>query len=295
MSEDYGKIQINKELSYNDSCCPNTSDLTKELYHYVVAIGHFICKPDFHLQRHDYNNILIKYTISGQGKLTYRDKTYTVRPNQVMIIKCFDMHEYGTYDCDFWENKWVHFCGDSAYKYFNYIYEKCGPVIDMPQDNTISQKIDSIMELLRSGAPHTDANISCMLIEMLTEIINQIPENNAKQRQQNDFASINTAIRYIEKNYPLPICLKDIAAASNYSLSHFVRTFSKITQVTPYQYLRQYRINQSKSLLISTNLPVTHIASQVGFDNTNSFIRNFEQYESMTPTEYRRLYRYNET
>ncbi len=258
------------------------------MYYYVIIAGHFICRPEFRLQRHDYNNILIKYTVSGYGSLRYRDKDYVVGPNQVMIIKCFDLHEYGTYNCDSWENKWVHFYGNAADEYFNYIYTLCGPVISMSENTAIPQKMDQILEWLKSGGDHAEANISCLLVEILTEIINQIPDTLLQQQNQNDFYSVNTAIRYIESNYNQPIDLKDIAVASHYSLSHFIRTFRRIVKITPYQYLQQYRINKSKSLLISTNLSIFSIAEQVGFSNVYSFIRNFEHFESMTPSDYRR-------
>lgn len=288
MNEDYGKITTRKNLYYNRSFYPVTSPLAQKLFYYVVGVGHFICQPSFYLHRYEYNNILIKYTLDGQGMLKYRGKTYTLRPGQLFIIKCFDMHEYRTYDSPKWENKWVHANGCLIDEYFNRIYEHCGPVITMPPDNQIEQKIDRLMSLIESGDPHGEPRSSVILLDILTEIFEQIPVEAIGAGQRGDHA-IDTALTYIENNYFGEIDLADIAKASNYSLSHFIRRFRQVTKLSPYQYLRQYRVNRSKTLLTTTDRALSAIAEQVGFTNVNSYIRNFQAFEGMSPTEYRAL------
>jgi two-component system response regulator YesN len=48
-----------------------------------------------------------------------------------------------------------------------------------------------------------------------------------------------------------------------------------------------YRINESKKLLKTTNLPVYQIAERVGFNSSSHFIKIFKKNEEVTPLQFR--------
>lgn len=50
------------------------------------------------------------------------------------------------------------------------------------------------------------------------------------------------------------------------------------------------RIKSACELLASSNLPISEIAEQCGYNNTEHFIRQFKEYAHMTPGKYRKQY-----
>lgn len=291
MEEDYGKIVIEKNLRYQRSFYHTASSLAQSMFYYVVGAGHFICHRNFHLYRYDYNNILIKYTLGGKGRLVYHDKTYTLQPHQLFIINCFDAQEYYTYESDFWENKWIHLNGCMAQEYFNLIYSNYGPVIDMPTDCRIPQYIDHILDMMESHDIHFEAKASADILQILTEVLVGAENSHAANSLDGRTSSIGTSIVFIENHYSEPITVEEMAAAANFSPYHFIRVFKRATGFTPYEYLLKYRINRSKVLLASTSAPISEIARETGFHNASSYIRTFRKFEEKTPMQYRILFR----
>jgi AraC-like DNA-binding protein len=64
--------------------------------------------------------------------------------------------------------------------------------------------------------------------------------------------------------------------------------FKRHTGLTPYEYLINFRINQSKSLLKETNETVAIISELVGFGDVNNYIRYFKKLVGSTPGSYRK-------
>lgn len=88
-------------------------------------------------------------------------------------------------------------------------------------------------------------------------------------------------------------CTKDVpvetyAKAMGYNKTYFISFFKKATGYTPHQYIRQCRMRVAKTLLLTTNLPVKHIATQVGYPDTRYFSRLFFQYYLQTPSDFRK-------
>ena len=70
--------------------------------------------------------------------------------------------------------------------------------------------------------------------------------------------------------------------------NYFCRFFKEKAGKTPFSYLTEYRINQACAQLLNTNLPITEIALNTGFENMSYFIRQFRRYRGCTPSEFRR-------
>lgn len=91
----------------------------------------------------------------------------------------------------------------------------------------------------------------------------------------------------IEKYYTSAISLENLAAISGRSLSSFKRDFKRIYNAAPATWLRQKRLTKAKELLESTELPVSEICFETGFENVSHFSRVFKQYYGNSPTFYR--------
>lgn len=85
-----------------------------------------------------------------------------------------------------------------------------------------------------------------------------------------------------------PIQLKDLAAASNLSAFHFHRSFTQVFRETPHQYLTRQRLELAAHLLRSTEMSVTDIGLEAGFESPASFSHLFRRRYGIPPLRYRR-------
>lgn len=94
-------------------------------------------------------------------------------------------------------------------------------------------------------------------------------------------------IRYIENNYTHAVSIHDIAGECHFSESHFMKFFKQCTGTSFISYLNDYRLLIASRMLTSTDLLVTQIASECGFDNISYFNRCFKKKYGTAPSKMR--------
>lgn len=95
------------------------------------------------------------------------------------------------------------------------------------------------------------------------------------------------ALPYIEDHYQDKLSLQDIADYVHFSAPYFCRIFKKEIGVTFSKYLTNLRIEKSKQLLKSTDIPLSVIPSMVGFEEQSYFTRVFHLTTGISPGKYR--------
>lgn len=93
---------------------------------------------------------------------------------------------------------------------------------------------------------------------------------------------------YIEAHYANPITPRDVAAALNYSLCHLTHVTRRTLGCSLGDLLLKTRIEKARQLLERTALPVSRIASRVGFTDLAYFSRRFSQEMGASPTRWRK-------
>ena len=83
------------------------------------------------------------------------------------------------------------------------------------------------------------------------------------------------------------LSLNEVSGHVGLSVSYLSSLFSKYQPPGFSHYLRQYRVEQARLLLESTDASVTEIGYQTGFNSSNSFIRTFKSLVGETPGRYR--------
>lgn len=84
--------------------------------------------------------------------------------------------------------------------------------------------------------------------------------------------------------------LEDFIEMSRLSRSHFIRTFAKATRLSPIEYLIQLRLQRAMELLRHSQMTVSQIAFEVGFNDSNYFARQFKQRKGASPLAYRKSF-----
>ena len=88
-----------------------------------------------------------------------------------------------------------------------------------------------------------------------------------------------------------PLNLKGMAEIAYFSPFHFNRVFKELTGVPPIQFLYALRLQRAKELLQATDLSVTNICLEVGYNSLGSFTNRFTELVGLSPNAYRRFSR----
>ena len=99
---------------------------------------------------------------------------------------------------------------------------------------------------------------------------------------------LRRAIDYMSDRLHEEVSLESIANELSMSAFHFAHLFKQTTGVSPYRYVIDLRLERAKSLLRSTELPITEIAQQVGYCNNSHFAVAFHRATGVTPRDFRR-------
>ncbi|MEX1010502.1 MAG: AraC family transcriptional regulator [Balneolaceae bacterium] len=106
----------------------------------------------------------------------------------------------------------------------------------------------------------------------------------------NENRRVNDVITYIFSNYKRDIKLKEVALIANYSPAAFCHFFKQRTRKTFTQFLNEVRVSQACKLLRNTDLNVSQICYDSGFNNVSNFNRQFKKVTGLSPTAYLKKY-----
>lgn len=98
-----------------------------------------------------------------------------------------------------------------------------------------------------------------------------------------DTSRLKLMMNYLHDHYTLT----QISNSANISERECLRCFNKTLGLSPIQYLLKYRISVAARLLVDSQLSITEICQQVGFDSPSYFSKIFKRFLNCTPTQYR--------
>jgi AraC-like DNA-binding protein len=99
---------------------------------------------------------------------------------------------------------------------------------------------------------------------------------------------INDLVIRITEDLAAPLSAAQIAQDLGMSESRFSRFFRKATGNTFTDFINRVRINRACQLLMESDLLITQICYDVGFNNVANFNRRFLEIKGMTPSDFRR-------
>lgn len=101
------------------------------------------------------------------------------------------------------------------------------------------------------------------------------------------YRRLHLAREYMDDCYQLPLQLEQVARRAYFSPYHFLRLFQTAFHRTPHQYLIARRIEKAKQLLKASELSVTAVCFEVGFQSLGSFSSLFYKIVGQSPSHYR--------
>jgi AraC-like DNA-binding protein len=133
-----------------------------------------------------------------------------------------------------------------------------------------------------------------LLLQLLHQLANNktVPivsmEFKAMKGNENQ-QRLNKVFQYVQKEFAKPISLKKAASLVHLSESAFCKCFKRASGKTFSDYTNEVRIAHSCQLLIETDMPISEIAFESGFESLTYFNRVFLRKKKLTPGQYRKI------
>ena len=122
----------------------------------------------------------------------------------------------------------------------------------------------------------------CTDYRLLSNAQLQCVDNDAQLEQ------INAIVSRISEHLAEPLSAADLARDLGMSESGFSRFFRRATGNTFTDFVNHVRISRACQLLMESDMFISHIGYDVGFNNIANFNRRFLDIKGMTPSDYRR-------
>jgi len=112
---------------------------------------------------------------------------------------------------------------------------------------------------------------------------------NAEIRREDEVtrAALDRVLTLIDLRYNNRLGIDTLSNEAHFSRFHFIRTFRRNLYETPHQYIIRKRIEKARELLALSDLSVTDICFEVGFESLGSFSTLFHRLVGWSPSVYR--------
>lgn len=189
---------------------------------------------------------------------------------------------------DFFEKAWLQSC---EFKNIRYLLELSERGIKFGHDSAQKLK-DKFFDLLKLPPFQ-----KFMQLMVLLQDLSESPDY--RLLCEHDFSCelnpsnserINVVYKYIDAHYQDKITLASISEQVFMSPEYFSRFFSKTMKKSFFEFLNEYRVNKSCRLLIETDMQITDICFESGFDSLPFFYRQFKKFKKYPPNQYRQKY-----
>jgi AraC family transcriptional regulator len=103
--------------------------------------------------------------------------------------------------------------------------------------------------------------------------------------------NIGRVIQTMLQRLDVPMSNDEMADIACLSPCHFNRVFHQLTGIPPIRFHYALRLQRAKHLLISTDLSITNICFEIGYNSLGTFVSRFNELVGLPPSAYRRFTR----
>ena len=227
------------------------------------------------------------YVIGGQGNFIVGDDSFPVSTGDLVVVNPMVEHtetsfhaqplEYIVLGVDGLELSHIE---NNNQQYF---------ISHFDADNThIQDHLRDMLQEIAVQAPGYET-VCQSFLEILIVLLMRNADCSARMVTNTNHTSKDSATvrRYIDGHFKEPITLDQLAELVHINKYHMAHKFTRDYGISPISYLLQLRLQESCSLLRSTNHSMSQIAQIVGFSSPSYFSQIFRKTMGISPSDYR--------
>lgn len=254
---------------------------------YLCFCGYAKCSPLHSFGPAVRPNYILHYIVDGKGKFLVNGEEYNLRKGQGFLIEPEVQTFYQADEEVPWTYLWIGFGGKKAEDYLRdlglnkkQLIFQCG----------CGEELKQIVYSMLKHRKYTAAN-EYFLEGLLYTFFGTLKENmeiagNAGEKDGNLY--VRKAVEFIQNNYADPVRVKDIADYVGVNRSYLYTLFQDNLQLSPKEYLTNFRLTRAAELLQLTDLSVETVAMSCGYQDALGFSKIFKAKMGITPSAYRK-------
>lgn len=167
--------------------------------------------------------------------------------------------------------------------------------LSVEEEKTIEAIVQNIQKEINSRLDNFSQDVMVSNLELLLSYCNRFYSRQFITRKMatNDLLTKfeNILDKYFADNSDLTLLtVEKLATELNVSSSYLSDMLRNLTGQNTQQHIHEKLIEKAKGILTTTNLTVSEIAYQLGFEYPQSFSKLFKSKTNLTPIEYRHSY-----
>lgn len=144
-------------------------------------------------------------------------------------------------------------------------------------------------------APLAEDMIVCLLNQLLLTLLREGQDARrplqASRAVNSENVLISRAQQYISENVRQKLSVPLVAREVGVSPSYLTALFHRSLQISPGEYIRRCRLQESREMIREGVMNFTQISEALQYSNVHHFSRQFKEKFGLTPTEYARSIR----
>lgn len=230
------------------------------------------------------------YLINGTTNYIIDGKRYSLRSGEMVFIPKGTMHSMSnkmgidnerlllSFDDDIIPEEYKSYI--QYWSYHNLIYIP-------PKHIHEIEKIFQIIESeYKSRRPHYQEMVNLCILQLLM-LIDRFHTKPPKPVSDETNLLVNDVAKYIQTNFRSNINLDTLCETFTISKSYLSRRFKTVFGIGINDYITYIRLLHAEKLLSTTDYPITQIAAECGYSDSNYFSTAFKKFKGMTARQFR--------
>ena len=226
------------------------------------------------------------YITKGECEIKVGNIAYHGVPGRFFYIPAGTKHSFYHINENFISKHWVHFKleagGESMEKRYRLPY-----FVDVDEDSAL---VDCFQKINHPcGLPSEELRRNAKLLELYS-IYLSLCEAGDKVKPSASSDDFSQVLSFIKSNLDQKPTIHQLADLMHVHPNYFIRMFKNKTGMAPGKYINSLRLETAKSLLENTQIPISNIMLQVGFDESSAFSHFFRLNTGYSPYEFRKFF-----
>jgi AraC-like DNA-binding protein len=252
---------------------------------YPPTEGH----PENYLFNWNAGRILDDYTLifisKGSGVFESKESdSSTTNGGDCILLFPGVWHRYKPNIESGWEEYWVGFKGS----YVDWLMKKFDisePIVSVGLNDYLLRLFHELLECVQTANVGYHQIIPGIVLQMLG-LVHSVSKNRHTVATTTSHL-VEEAKFLFRETIQEPDRMEDVLKKLPASYSKLRKDFKTLTGESPNQYKLNLRLNKAKELLTSTNLSISEIAFQTGFESVSYLSKIFKKKNSISPKLYR--------
>lgn len=236
----------------------------------------------YEINRTNQPRYVLEYVLDGKGKVEIEDKTFEVKKGDVYILEANTKQHYFANKNNPFRKYWVNFRSNI---FDNLLSSLSLKGIYYFENVNIEELFLKLFTLEKVSSFSNDIAFDAMKI--LFEMLLKIRQSQLNKKRIDIPKYIEDAKRLIDNNLEEELSINDICSKLFISKPTLIVNFKKYYGDTPHQYRTKRKSQLACIMLKSSNLDISSIANNLGFNDSFAFSHWFKKINGVSPNKYR--------